>query len=177
MISAFTRKIATPVPFTSPIPRPTPSATRIATTVPSRAKLEIMNADAVAVVATERSTPPVSMTSVWPAAISPRIAAYRNVVETWRPVMNASLDCARFTMSVATNSAIKTNVSTIAGFRSEEHTSELQSHRDLHSFPTRRSSDLNLAPGDERLTRLRAVHDVRRDEQRDKDEREHNRRV
>src|SRR5882672_952358 len=28
--------------------------------------------------------------------------------------------------------------------RSEEHTSELQSHSDLHSFPTRRSSDLNL---------------------------------
>src|SRR5476649_2902720 len=28
--------------------------------------------------------------------------------------------------------------------RSEEHTSELQSHRDLHSFPTRRSSDLQL---------------------------------
>src|SRR5882672_1121646 len=28
------------------------------------------------------------------------------------------------------------------GLRSEEHTSELQSHRDLHSFPTRRSSDL-----------------------------------
>src|SRR4030095_16435248 len=26
--------------------------------------------------------------------------------------------------------------------RSEEHTSALQSHRDLHSFPTRRSSDL-----------------------------------
>src|SRR5476649_2090562 len=30
--------------------------------------------------------------------------------------------------------------------RSEEHTSELQSHRDLHSFPTRRSSDLQPAP-------------------------------
>src|SRR6202022_4030516 len=30
--------------------------------------------------------------------------------------------------------------------RSEEHTSELQSHRDLHSFPTRRSSDHSLAP-------------------------------
>src|SRR5476649_2683854 len=28
------------------------------------------------------------------------------------------------------------------GSRSEEHTSELQSHSDLHSFPTRRSSDL-----------------------------------
>src|SRR5215204_5830344 len=31
------------------------------------------------------------------------------------------------------------------GARSEEHTSELQSHRDLHSFPTRRSSDLARA--------------------------------
>src|SRR5882672_6631821 len=29
-----------------------------------------------------------------------------------------------------------------AATRSEEHTSELQSHSDLHSFPTRRSSDL-----------------------------------
>src|SRR5476649_275234 len=47
--------------------------------------------------------------------------------------------------------------------RSEEHTSELQSHRDLHSFPTRRSSDLRagrpcdqrLRPPDERHTRQR----------------------
>src|SRR5476649_478858 len=31
--------------------------------------------------------------------------------------------------------------------RSEEHTSELQSHRDLHSFPTRRSSDLRDSKG------------------------------
>src|SRR5215204_1744548 len=29
--------------------------------------------------------------------------------------------------------------------RSEEHTSELQSHSDLHSFPTRRSSDPGLS--------------------------------
>src|SRR5215204_5167766 len=36
--------------------------------------------------------------------------------------------------------------------RSEEHTSELQSHRDLHSFPTRRSSDLTMDHG-------LAVHD------------------
>src|SRR5476649_1638212 len=34
--------------------------------------------------------------------------------------------------------------------RSEEHTSELQSHRDLHSFPTRRSSDLSTAIADDR---------------------------
>src|ERR687893_787612 len=32
--------------------------------------------------------------------------------------------------------------------RSEEHTSELQSHRDLHSFPTRRSSDLGRSERD-----------------------------
>src|ERR671927_174616 len=40
--------------------------------------------------------------------------------------------------------AAKLGLSTIVDFekRSEEHTSELQSHRDLHSFPTRRSSDL-----------------------------------
>src|SRR5476649_2826902 len=31
----------------------------------------------------------------------------------------------------------------VGRLRSEEHTSELQSHRDLHSFPTRRSSDLS----------------------------------
>src|SRR5882672_7142084 len=37
--------------------------------------------------------------------------------------------------------------------RSEEHTSELQSHRDLHSFPTRRSSDLH--GGDAQLDRRR----------------------
>src|SRR5215211_817 len=32
--------------------------------------------------------------------------------------------------------------------RSEEHTSELQSHSDLHSFPTRRSSDLQERDAD-----------------------------
>src|ERR687893_814293 len=39
--------------------------------------------------------------------------------------------------------------------RSEEHTSELQSHRDLHSFPTRRSSDLGCRRrGDRSAPRL-----------------------
>src|SRR5215211_5498242 len=36
----------------------------------------------------------------------------------------------------------ETVLSAISAPRSEEHTSELQSHSDLHSFPTRRSSDL-----------------------------------
>src|SRR5215211_2063845 len=35
-----------------------------------------------------------------------------------------------------------------APLRSEEHTSELQSHSDLHSFPTRRSSDLRAGDYD-----------------------------
>src|SRR6476646_4163500 len=47
------------------------------------------------------------------------------------------------------------------GVRSEEHTSELQSHRDLHSFPTRRSSDLPGGPEGEGRT-ARPVRTVRR---------------
>src|SRR5476649_813494 len=38
--------------------------------------------------------------------------------------------------------------------RSEEHTSELQSHSDLHSFPTRRSSDLGTLSPRCRLPRV-----------------------
>src|SRR5262252_4996129 len=49
--------------------------------------------------------------------------------ETRRAAMNAALD--------ATGSWTRWG-----NYRSEEHTSELQSHSDLHSFPTRRSSDL-----------------------------------
>src|SRR6476646_6416321 len=44
--------------------------------------------------------------------------------------------------------------------RSEEHTSELQSHRDLHSFPTRRSSDLR--PSSARRSTPRAEPEARR---------------
>src|SRR5476649_1052293 len=48
--------------------------------------------------------------------------------------------------------------------RSEEHTSELQSHRDLHSFPTRRSSDLlvSVAPSLRPGSRTRRRHSWRR---------------
>src|SRR5476649_2601768 len=48
--------------------------------------------------------------------------------------------CARRMRSPITPSFFKTGLD--GHSRSEEHTSELQSHRDLHSFPTRRSSDL-----------------------------------
>src|SRR6266496_4336534 len=36
--------------------------------------------------------------------------------------------------------------------RSEEHTSELQSRLDIHSFPTRRSSDLKFETGNVRAS-------------------------
>src|SRR5476649_1134858 len=42
--------------------------------------------------------------------------------------------------------------------RSEEHTSELQSHRDLHSFPTRRSSDLETIDEIAEQTNLLALN-------------------
>src|SRR5947207_1669548 len=42
--------------------------------------------------------------------------------------------------------------------RSEEHTSELQSHSDLHSFPTRRSSDLaQTRPGKRLVQPVRMI--------------------
>src|SRR5215211_2504170 len=46
----------------------------------------------------------------------------------------------------------------VQAVRSEEHTSELQSHRDLHSFPTRRSSDLTAEIG---IVELNAARELR----------------
>src|SRR5476649_2911162 len=45
-------------------------------------------------------------------------------------------------LSTLVGEALRANAADVLKARSEEHTSELQSHRDLHSFPTRRSSDL-----------------------------------
>src|SRR5947207_938429 len=44
--------------------------------------------------------------------------------------------------------------------RSEEHTSELQSHSDPHSFPTRRSSDLSAMAARPRARRWRRLNDA-----------------
>src|ERR687894_382050 len=44
--------------------------------------------------------------------------------------------------SIAVPTSFSAPAQSLMSSRSEEHTSELQSHRDLHSFPTRRSSDL-----------------------------------
>src|SRR5476649_2455570 len=54
-------------------------------------------------------------------------------------VVSVTLFWALASMDIIHN---KANKSFFNVGRSEEHTSELQSHSDLHSFPTRRSSDL-----------------------------------
>src|SRR5476649_1612087 len=48
----------------------------------------------------------------------------------------------RMALDLCRNESSQYRRSGLGPLRSEEHTSELQSHRDLHSFPTRRSSDL-----------------------------------
>src|SRR5215204_5169289 len=64
----------------------------------------------------------------------------------------ASLSLTSVTSAFAFTSSTVPSVSPVSGSqtsspsRSEEHTSELQSHSDLHSFPTRRSSDLDGEP-------------------------------
>src|SRR5476649_2308164 len=63
--------------------------------------------------------------------ISPDTAALKKMPATW-----VALDGPWLTLQMRDEEALH------ASLRSEEHTSELQSHRDLHSFPTRRSSDL-----------------------------------
>src|SRR4030095_9490385 len=49
--------------------------------------------------------------------------------------------------SLTTKVCVFASLTMSAALRSEEHTSELQSHRDLHSVPTRRSSDLEVIKG------------------------------
>jgi hypothetical protein len=115
MISGFTRKIPTPIPLARPIPRPTARPATMPETVPLFPCHEVAKAAAVAVNATERSTPPVSITRVWPAAIIPSGAATRNVVESWFHVMNGSPASWRLTMSVSTNSRTSTPTRTTTG--------------------------------------------------------------
>src|SRR5476649_2174097 len=69
------------------------------------------------------------------------------------PIWNAALAGARQHVGLARKARERLAVTHENGEvgrlrqRSEEHTSELQSHRDLHSFPTRRSSDLECRAG------------------------------
>src|SRR5476649_1393691 len=71
-----------------------------------------------------------SLHDALPISILPSLAF---VAANWRSVSCAAPDAAD------AGAIIEPQVPS----RSEEHTSELQSHRDLHSFPTRRSSDLD----------------------------------
>ena len=76
MISAFTRKIAIADPVDEADHEADAERERDRARRPRASpKRETVKAAAVAVVATERSMPPVSITSVCPAAISPSTAA------------------------------------------------------------------------------------------------------
>ncbi len=68
MISGFTRNTPTPMPLMRPTTSPTSTAMASAVPVPRDACPAMMYAAAVAVAATDRSMPAVSITSVWPAA-------------------------------------------------------------------------------------------------------------
>src|ERR1035437_2407631 len=57
--------------------------------------------------------------------------------------------------------SLRYSIGVVGRDRSEEHTSELQSRRDLHSFPTRRSSDLGArARASDEAEGVLAEHDV-----------------
>src|SRR5476649_2669113 len=90
----------------------------------------------------------------WPDRKSTRLNSSHTEIYTLS-LHDALPICPAAPASVATSPVIRvssrprraattaTNVPAASVARSEEHTSELQSHRDLHSFPTRRSSDLS----------------------------------
>src|ERR687893_555365 len=64
------------------------------------------------------------------------------------PISGGDVQCRKDEASTVAGTGLGTTIDGLgtradrSSPRSEEHTSELQSHRDLHSFPTRRSSDL-----------------------------------
>src|SRR5215211_3083445 len=63
-------------------------------------------------------------------------------ISSRRPTTTSSRPLARQVRRAPTTILAGAHGRWACGPRSEEHTSELQSHSDLHSFPTRRSSDL-----------------------------------
>src|SRR5476649_2915383 len=82
-------------------------------------------------------SPRFSITTAWPSSRPSGIASGRAVMSANPPGGNATT-------------------------RSEEHTSELQSHSDLHSFPTRRSSDLAAVLDHDGLAELATERDRER---------------
>src|SRR5882672_7316916 len=79
-----------------------------------------------------------------------QLAATATTLKTTAPAANVAASVAvtpyrnwaMTRVSPTLNASPITTPMTARRTRSEEHTSELQLHRDLHSFPTRRSSDL-----------------------------------
>src|SRR5687767_3511768 len=83
MISGWTRKIPTPIPFTSPTSAAGTRAMSEAASQPKSDTFVAMTYEAIdATTATERSIPPVSMVSDWQAAMIARGMANRSVLDT-----------------------------------------------------------------------------------------------
>src|SRR5215211_2268800 len=79
-----------------------------------------------------------SHTEIYTLSLHDALPIYRDGIAEFprsRELLGAAEDLARWGHVIEIDDASRD--------RSEEHTSELQSHRDLHSFPTRRSSDLS----------------------------------
>src|SRR5882672_9268178 len=77
-------------------------------------------------------------------AVFERYADRIALIDRDRSITYAELDCSSTNLALHLLGA---GLVPLDRVRSEEHTSELQSHSDLHSFPTRRSSDLPDRPG------------------------------
>src|SRR5476649_53622 len=100
------------------------------------------------------SAPPIGRISRKPTASDSTISSMKVIGWPWNANHTSSARMATPISALSGCWPLK-----ISGARSEEHTSELQSHRDLHSFPTRRSSDLE---GD-RMAVEREPHQQRQD--------------
>src|SRR5215204_495834 len=85
-------------------------------------------------IASGRTTRTLSSSSSARASSRPMISKPSPIRSTGRPMVG-------YAGSSAPATGAPRRASACSASRSEEHTSELQSHRDLHSFPTRRSSD------------------------------------
>src|SRR5476649_2862303 len=86
------------------------------------------------------------MSRLWPpsAPSVPLVLKPSAVRATWMCWRSGTESLSASSPASAARRSASSALRLASSSRSEEHTSELQSHSDLHSFPTRRSSDLHL---------------------------------
>src|SRR5882672_7824182 len=96
-------------------------------------------------------SPEIALTMSWQSSNTPRTAMLKMLAScseyiwaAWNALMRPCGESMKTCTFFLPRRAYSADDPVSPEVRSEEHTSELQSHRDLHSFPTRRSSDLRL---------------------------------